>query len=171
MTKPTEFDRLAAHRYFSVECFNRAWDLMDKTQRTSDEDEEMLRLSLASTWHWTQRQDCSSTNLSVGYWQIARIYTLLGQVENARRYGKLCLKISQEEGTEPFALGYAYEALARAEMIAGEPAQMATYLEQARGVCERITDEEDRQQLLQDLGTIKISPVTMGSSSPSIAIG
>ena len=156
MTKPTEFDRLAAHRYFSVECFNRAWDLMDKTQRTSDEDEEMLRLSLASTWHWTQRQDCTSTNLSVGYWQTARIYALMGQVENARRFGKLSLNASQEEGAELFALGYAYEALARAEMIAGEREPMEAYLEQARGVCERITDEEDRQQLLQDLKTIKI---------------
>ena len=158
MTKPPEFDLSVAHRYFSVECFNRAWGLIDKIGRTPDEDEEMLRLSLASTWHWTQRQDCTSTNLSVGYWQTARIYTLLGQVENARCYGKLSLKASQEEGTEPFALGYAYEALARAEMIAGERVQMDVYLEQARQVCARITDEEDRQLLLQDLETIRINP-------------
>ena len=33
----------------------------------------MLRLSLAATWHWTQRPDCTSTNLSIGYWQTARL--------------------------------------------------------------------------------------------------
>src|SRR5512139_3729833 len=131
MTGPPEFDLSAAHRYFSAECFNHAWDLIEKTERTEEEDEEMLRLSLASTWHWTQRQDCTSTNLSLGYWQTARIYALLGQVENARRYGGLCLKASQAEDAEPFTLGYAYEALARAEMVAGAHAHMETYLEQA----------------------------------------
>lgn len=154
MTKPPEFDLTAAHRYFAVECFNRAWDLIDKTGRAPEEDEEMLRLSLTSTWHWTQRADCTPTNLSVGYWQTARIYTLLGQVENARRYGMLCLKASQEDGAEQFALGYAYEALARAEKVAGNRDQMEAYLRQARQVCESLTDEEDRQQLAKDLDTI-----------------
>jgi hypothetical protein len=155
MTKPPEFDLAAAHRYFAVDCFNLAWNLIDKAERTPEEDEEMLRLSLASTWHWTQRADCTATNLSVGYWQTARIYTLLGQVENARRYAGLCLEASQKEGAEPFAMGYAFEALARAEMTAGNRMQMDAYLEQARRVCESMTDEEDRQQLLKDLETIK----------------
>ena len=135
MPDQPSFDLQAAHRHFSVECFNRAWDLIDKAGRTADEDDEMLRLSLASTWHWTQRQDCTPTNLSVGYWQTARIYTLIRQVENARRNGRLCLKASQAQGAEQFTLGYAYEALARAEMIAGEQAQMEVYLEQARRIC------------------------------------
>jgi hypothetical protein len=156
MTKPPGFDLAVAHRYFAVECFNRAWGMMDKEERSPEEDEEMLRLSLASTWHWTQREDCTPTNLSVGYWQTSRIYTLLGQVDNARRYGSLCLKTSQEAGVEPFALGYAYEALARVEMVAGNWTPMEAYLEEARRVCERMTDEEDRQQLLKDLETIKI---------------
>jgi hypothetical protein len=156
MTKPPEFDRSAAHRYFSVSCFNHAWDLIKKQGRTPDEDEEMLRLSLASTWHWTQRHDCTPTNLSVGYWQTAHIYTLLGQLENARRYGRLCLEAGQEDGAELFALGYAYEALARAEMAAGEGTQMEIFLQQARLICERMTDLVDRQQLLKDLETITL---------------
>lgn len=158
MIKTPEFDIAVAHRFFSVDCFNRAWDLIEKAARTTDEDEEMLRLSLASTWHWTQRQDCSPTNLSVGYWQTARIYTLMGQVENARRYSELCLKTSQEDSVEMFALGYAYEALARVEMLAGNRVQMEAYLEQARRICGRLTDEEDRQQLMSDLETINIRP-------------
>ena len=155
MSKQPDFDLATAHRYFAVNCFNQAWDLIDKTDRTPDEDEEMLRLSLASTWHWTQRADCTPTNLSIGYWQTARIYTLLGQVDNARRYGRLCLKISQESEVESFALGFAYEALARAEMVAGNRTQMEAHLEKARRVCDSMTDEEDRQQLLKDLETIK----------------
>ncbi len=154
MPAAPDFDLQAAHRYFSAACFNQAWDLIKKPGRSPAEDEAMLRLSLASTWHWTQRQDCTATNLSIGYWQTAHIYTLLGQVENARRYARLCLEISQGQEVAPFCLGYAYEALARVAALAGERAEMQEHLARARQLAEDMTDLEDRQQLLADLETI-----------------
>ena len=39
--------------------------------RTSEEEDKMLQLSLASLWHWTQREDCTPTNLSD--WVLAGI--------------------------------------------------------------------------------------------------
>ncbi len=155
MSKEPSFDPQAAHRYFSADCFNKAWDLIDKKDRTPEEDEQMIRLNQASTWHWTQRSDCTPQNMSIGYWQTARIYTLLKQLENARRYGQLSLQAAQQEGVQPFALGYAYEALARAEAAAGNKAQMQAYLKQAHQVAERMTDLEDKEQLLADLDTIR----------------
>ena len=115
----------------------------------------MLLLSMASLWHWTQRPDCTPGNLSIGYWQVARVYALLGQADAARQYAQLCLKSSQGEGTLPFHLGYAYEALARAEMVAGNSARMKEYLELARQVSEKMADPEAKKQLLDDLATIK----------------
>jgi len=91
MSDKLGFDEQAAHRYFSVTCFNWAWDLMDKAERTPEEEEQIIRLSLASHWHWTQRKDLAKTNESVAYWQTSRIYALLGQVGNAWRYGKISL--------------------------------------------------------------------------------
>jgi hypothetical protein len=155
MGKKINFDLSAAHRYFSAECFNRAWDYIDKPVRTAEEDQAMLQLGLASLWHWTQRPDCAPTNLSIGYWQVARIYTLLGQVDMARQYGQLCLKVSQGEGVSPFYLGYAYEALARAESVAGDDAKKKEYLELANRLSEKLTDPEARKHLLADLATIR----------------
>lgn len=43
---------------------------------------------------------------------------LLRQAENARHFGELCLEISLGEDVLPFYRGYAYEALAWAEMVA-----------------------------------------------------
>ena len=34
MTSAPSFDVEAAHRYYSVHCFNAAWDLLDKEERT-----------------------------------------------------------------------------------------------------------------------------------------
>ncbi|MBE9474358.1 MAG: hypothetical protein IMY85_05665 [Chloroflexi bacterium] len=156
MAENTEFDRKAAHKYFSANCFNQAWDLIDKTERTPKEDEEMIRLSLASHYHWTQRDDYSNTNASIALWQISRIYAILGQADNARRYGQLCLEASQGEGVTPFFLGFAYEALARAEAVGGNEEEMQAFLNDARTTAEKIKEEDEKNMLLDDLNTIQI---------------
>lgn len=38
MSNEASFDAAAAHRYFAAECFNQAWDLISKPDRTPDED-------------------------------------------------------------------------------------------------------------------------------------
>jgi tetratricopeptide (TPR) repeat protein len=154
MSKKPDFDHSAAHKYFSTNCFNQAWDLIEKTDRTSAEDEDMIRLSLASHYHWTQREDYSDTGASIAYWQTSHIYAVLGQADNARRYGQLCLNISQAEEIPPFFLGYAYEALARAESTAGNRKQAQEYIDQAKSIAEKIQEADDKKQLLNDLNTI-----------------
>lgn len=142
-----------AHLYFSASCYNSAWELIDKTQRTPEEDIEMISRSYASLWHWSQRLDCTDTNRSIAYWQLSRVHALAGQPENARQYGQLCLEFSSEE--EPVFRGFAYEALARAEKTAGNPARMKEYLAKAWEYAARVTDQEDRQLLENDLDQIK----------------
>jgi hypothetical protein len=154
MPEAPEFDLQDAHRYYSVYCFNQAWGLINKPERTPQEDETMLQLAMASLWHWNQRVDCTPQNQSIGYWQISHIYSLLGQVENARHYGQMNLQVAQLPGVASFALGYAYESLARAESAAENKELMQQYLQAALQVAERMTDLEDKEQLLADLDTI-----------------
>ncbi len=156
MAKKTEFDQAAAHKYYSASCFNQAWDLIDKEDRTQEEDEQMIRLSLASHYHWTQRPDYSHTGASIGHWQTSRIYAILGQAENAMRYGQLCLQVSQGEDVGPFFLGYAYEALARAAALAGDRDSAAGYLESARTAADQVKEVDERKMLLDDLKTIAL---------------
>jgi hypothetical protein len=155
MPKKADFDLQAAHKYFSAECFNRAWDYIDKPMRKQSEDESMLQLSLTALWHWTQRKDCTPTNLSIGYWQVSRVYALLRQAENARRYGNLCLEVSQGEDVASFYRGYAYESLARAEMVSGNMDQMEKHLIQAHQIATALPDAEEKKMLLKDLATIR----------------
>jgi hypothetical protein len=155
MSARTDFDLAAAHRHFAVECFNQAWDLINRMERTPEEDEQMIRLSLASHWHWTQRADCTQENHAIAFWQTARVYTVLGQAENARRYARLCFEASRGDDVPLWCLGYAYEALARAELVAGDQTQMTENLREALRITEMIDDPDDRQMLLADLETIK----------------
>jgi hypothetical protein len=151
MTDPA-LDLQAAHRYFSGECFNRTWDLIDKPKRTAEEDAAMIHTCLASLWHWSQRSDCKPANLSIGYWQAARVFALARDAEAARRYAQLCLEASRGEG--PFLVGYAYEALARAEKLAGNKDKASAHLAEARRWADQIPDEENKKALLNDLKTV-----------------
>jgi hypothetical protein len=152
MGKDPGFDVEKAHRYFSADCFNKVWEFIDKTNRTPDEDEEMIRLTQASIWHWTQRDDCKSSNLSMGYWQASRVLSISGRGAEARYYAELCLQQSRD--ATPFLLGYAYEALARAEKVAGNASLIAKYKAEAVRHAENVEDSDDRKLLADDLATL-----------------
>jgi hypothetical protein len=57
MAKAPEFDLEAAHKYFAAHCFSRAWDLIDKKDRTPEDDRMMVALNQASLFHWSHRPD------------------------------------------------------------------------------------------------------------------
>jgi len=143
------FDLQSAHKYFSMYCFNRAWELMEKTEWSEADRKEMVQLATASLWHWTQRSDCAPNNLFGGHWQLSRIYSLIGDANQARIHGELALKHGTEAG--PYHEGYAHEALARAETVAGNSVKRSEHLEKARKLAELIKDEKIRGQLLSDL--------------------
>jgi hypothetical protein len=147
-----KFDPRDVHRHFSAACFNDAWTFIEKPTRTAEENERMILLSMASLWHWTQREDCAPRNLAVGYWQASRVYALAGLAGEARRYGELCLQYSRPE--PPFYLAYAFEALARAEKAAGNPGLAAQYRAEAARLAEQVQEEDDKKLIVDDLKTI-----------------
>lgn len=154
MVYKTSFNVNEAHEHFSVEYFNRTWEFIEKADRRSPEDDmTMLHTAIASLWHWSQREDVKPENLAVGYWQVSRVYNLIKQPNNARTYGLLSLQYA--EGLDPFYKAYAYETLARAEMQTKNRVVMKFYLEKAFSTVEQIENEEDRQMVLKDLGSIK----------------
>ena len=154
MVYKTSLNLNEAHEYFSAEYFNRTWDYIEKAdQLSTEENMAMLHMAMASLWHWTQREDVTAENLSVGYWQVSRVYNLIKQPNNARTYGLLSLKYA--EGLEPFFLAYAYETLARAEMQTNNRVVMRVYLDKAYRMAEQVESQEDRQLLLKDIESIK----------------
>ncbi|NWG32995.1 MAG: hypothetical protein HXY42_01020 [Chloroflexi bacterium] len=154
MADTPNFDIQQAHQFFSADCFNKTWDNIEKNgARSYEENMEMLHTAIASLWHWSQRQDVTARNLSIGHWQVARVYCLIQQPHNARRYGLLALQFAKE-AFSAFLCGYAYETLARAEMLANNRVAMKVYREKAQEMLEQIEDEKDRQLLAKDLETI-----------------
>ena len=140
-----------AHKHFSAACFNGVWDLLDKTERTEQENELMVEMAHASLYHWLRREDGTAENLSVSYWQISRVYATVGEARMARVYADRCVKISDEGSLPPFFRGYAYEAVARAATLAGASDEAQRFLAQAHALAGEVEAEADRQLLLGDL--------------------
>jgi hypothetical protein len=153
MSASREFDKAAAHRFFSVDCFNRTWTLIEKPDRSPVEDEQMLLLAQASLWHWTQREDCSDRNLSIGYWQVSRVHALRGEGGNALQCAESCLRYSQHQ--PPFFLAYAHEAMARAAFLNDETRRASDHMREANRLATQVTDPEERVALERDLDTIR----------------
>lgn len=153
--KHPSFDLQSAHRHFAVTCFNETWKYIKKKRRTEEDNRAMLYNAMTSLWHWQQRRDATATNFCISYWQVSRVYALLGDAENARLYGNLTLKASKTKGVEAVFSGFAYEALARAEAAAGNKTKRDACLAKARKIAEKVTDTEDREALEDDLATIK----------------
>jgi hypothetical protein len=143
------------HKELSVDCFNRCWTLMDKADRSAEDVENMVLLANASLWHWKQRKDSKPLNLSIGYWQVSRAYALAGDYEMAKFFGDRCLQVGQQHGLPAFYVGYAYEALARAELLKGRTAAGKELLAEARKRLNEVTDKEERNLLGSDLDSLE----------------
>ena len=142
------------HKQLSVQCFNACWSLIEKADRCPDDTENMILLASVSLWHWKQREDCAPSNLSVGYWQMARVTTLAGHFESARVWAERCREISESESLGPFYLGYAHEAMARLAATQGDTISARQQSEFARDCLSRVDDDEERSFLEADLNTI-----------------
>jgi hypothetical protein len=106
-----------SHKQLAVNCFNAAWDLLDLKEKSKEEEEQMIHLAHTSFWHWTKVEEHTSKNLSIGYWQLSRVYFSARLGERSLFYEERCLEVSLENKIEPFYIGYAYEALSRANSL------------------------------------------------------
>ncbi|MDW0117461.1 hypothetical protein QTL97_10985 [Sporosarcina thermotolerans] len=152
--KETEAPTLS-HKQVAATCFNQVWDLLEKEVRTPEEKEQMIHLCHSSFWHWTQAEECTETNLSIGYWQLSRVYAVVGQGENALNYAKRCIAVSEEASLAPFYIGYGYEAAARACNVLGRNEESQSYKDLAYECAEKMIDEDSKKLLVSDLESLK----------------
>jgi hypothetical protein len=113
-------------RALAVALFNHTWSLLDLETRTQEQDDEMLHAAHASGFHWGRVGQ--PVNRARAEWQCSRVYAVLGRAEPALHHGRRSLEIcrAHEDELEEFDLPFAHEALARAQLIAGDPAAART---------------------------------------------
>ncbi|HET8739884.1 MAG TPA: hypothetical protein VFO17_09145 [Acidimicrobiia bacterium] len=149
ISNPTDDELAVWHRTFAPRAFNRAWELLDAEGLTREQEEELLAATFAQRYHWyhvgTARNHC------IADWQVSRVAAVLGYEDLARRFGERSLEIAIENELDPFVVGFAHEAIARAAAIVDDVETFTEHLELARAALAEVEDDEDREVLQADL--------------------
>jgi hypothetical protein len=140
------------HRKLAVDLFNGVWELLEKPDRTKEENDTMLHAAHASRYLWGQVG--TAVNLARGEWQVSRVYSVLARSEPALYHARRCLEICKENNIRDFDLAYAYEAIARALAVGGRSVESLRYQATASEAGEQIAEEDDRELFFRDLATI-----------------
>jgi DNA-binding transcriptional MerR regulator len=143
-------------RALAAALFNATWDLIEKEDRSRDEDDAMLHMAHASRHHWGQVG--TPTNRTRGEWQCSRVYAMLGRPEPCLHHAQRVHDLSHEHGLGPFDVAFGYEALARGHALAGDAEQARLCIEQARALADDIPEADERELLLGDLESIRQVP-------------
>lgn len=139
------------HRQLGVDLYNDTWKLLEKQNRTRADDDEMLNATHASAYHWSRAVGAGTWNAARSQWQISRVNAVLGLGDAAVYHAERCLEHCTQNGIGDWDLASAYEALARANRVAGNDAEYRRNLELGREALAQIADEEDREHIAEDL--------------------
>jgi len=152
-TEPTELDP-TTRRKLATDLFNHTWTLLEQTDRTPEQVDEMIHCAHASRYHWGEVPDREAVNLARGEWQCSRVYAVLSRAEPALWHARRCLEINEAAGVADWDIASAYEAMARAYMVAGDKAKLATWKAKAVAALDAIADPDDREIVEGDIATL-----------------
>lgn len=140
------------HRTFATSLFNLTWDLLDKAERTLEENDKMIHAAHASRYHWGEIG--MALEFERGEWQISRVYAVLDHPGAAIYHAQRCLAICTENEIADFDIAFAYEALARAYAVAGDAEKSREYVELANQAAQQIEEERNREYFTSELQTV-----------------
>jgi len=140
MTPP--FDLAKAHLWFAIECNNQAWDLVEKSNLTADETQQMIHLAHASVLHW--QAVGTALNRQRGENLLATVYAAAGDAAAAVRHAERCLSLSVQNAKEEstFDRATALGCAAKAHALADDTAQTARLRTLANTAAAALDDEE-----------------------------
>lgn len=113
----------------------------------------MLHSAHASALHWTRVG--TARHVSIGEWQVSRVYAVLRRSEPALHHAARSLAIANRSRLAPFYVAYGHEAMARAHGVAGHARPRDRHLRAARRLVPKVRDADDRRMLLEDLATVR----------------
>ena len=132
-------------RELAVSTFNRVWELLELSERTPEEIDEMIHAAHVSCYVWSQVG--APANVARGEWQCARVYAILGRAEPALWHAGRCLELTEAGGEsfEDWDLPSARQSMAHAHLAAGNTEEARRWAELARDELARVEDAEDRE--------------------------
>lgn len=145
------------HKKMAIDLFNLTWDLIEKQDRTEDDNDTMIYAANASRYHWGGVG--TPLNFARGEWQISRVYAMLGRAEPALHHAKKSMELCLKHDLGAFDLGFAYEAMARAYAVHGDIGEQDHYLGLAQETAQQVENEENKNWLLRNITSVSTGAI------------
>jgi hypothetical protein len=149
---PDHDDEASEHLQFGKQCFNAAWDLIVREERTPPQEDEMLLLAMTSRWHWGKVGGPEET--SIADWQISHVACLLGLGDLALRFAGRALEAAEREAWGGWRLGSAHEGMARASATVGDRESRQHHFAAAEAALASEPDVEAAGTIRDQLATV-----------------
>ena len=139
---PDKPDPALWHRYFAIDCNNRAWDLTTAA-RSARDDDEMLNAAHASAFHWqiagNELHHMRATML------LAEVHALCGLGRSALGYATRMRGYFLGRDTPDWEIAFTHAIHAHAAWVAGErQVHRASYDEAVKAIA-AIADAKERE--------------------------
>ena len=142
------------HRRLGVDLYNGTWELLEQTERSPEDDDEMLARAHASMYHWGRFEGVRPENMGRGHWLVSRVHAVLGQPDAAAYHARRYVTIARDGAGERWDLAAALEACARAAAVGGDFDVAEGFEAEAREVLATMDDPEDRAVVEKDLDSL-----------------
>lgn len=110
----------------------------------------MIELALASLFLWKNVPDSAPLNLSIGNWQVSRVYALLEDGAQAVLFAEKAVSEAESDGVDPFYLTYGHEAMAHGYKILGNALKTEEHIALAHAALAK-SEEKETEGLIADL--------------------
>lgn len=140
-----------AHLEFARITNNCVWKLLDQTERTQRENDELLYAAYASAYHWLYAG--SPVHQQRGEYLIARVHVNLALPDQALHHARRCLVLTEQhpDAMKDFDIAFAYEIMARALAMIGDELDAETFYQRAKQAGGRIENPKDKEIFENDL--------------------
>ncbi len=141
-----------SHHQVAARTFNHCWDLLERPDRTRDEDAELLATAFASRYHWSFAGE--DEQRIVGDWMISRAAADVGEPHLALTYARRAYDAAQDAEVEDWLLASVAEGLTRAYAASGDAASRDQWRATTEELIAEIKDSECRDLIAGQLATV-----------------
>jgi hypothetical protein len=124
MGEENKDEMIDVHKKLAVDLYNAAWALVDKPDRTVDEDDEMVNTAHASAYHWSRLKGAIDDlrwrqSVPRSHNQLANVYLALKNAERALYHSNRTVETCKQYGIADFDIAAGYQTLALSYHLAG----------------------------------------------------
>ncbi|MEN9956396.1 MAG: hypothetical protein RIR46_4 [Actinomycetota bacterium] len=142
-----------ASKKLASSLFNRTWELIDLTDRSPEQELEMIHSAHASRLHWQVAG--GPEQWAIGEWQCARVYCEVGFPEQGIFHAQACLELVENNAVPVWLMASAFEVLSRSYWGAGDLDLAKLARGRARQLIAKIEDAGERESLEAQVAELK----------------